>query len=200
VRLRTRVKNRIHGTLSRHNVQVPGADLFGARSRLELGTRLPELPLHSREAVEQELKTLDFLEEQIESAEKRLEATMKVSAEADLLKTLPYRAMEDRGQLTARVVVALATDEQKGEEQVADLVEKRRKFSGKRVRATSAKIFADGAIETGTAALLSRWRRGKACVRAGTARQAGYTSRQRGISGSHARDGRPRDTNRARRI
>ena len=29
VRLRTRVKNRIHGTLSRHNVQVPGADLFG---------------------------------------------------------------------------------------------------------------------------------------------------------------------------
>ena len=45
--------------------------------------------MHSREAVEQELKTLDFLEEQIESAEKRLEAIMKVSAEADLLKTLP---------------------------------------------------------------------------------------------------------------
>lgn len=32
VRLRTRVKNRIHGTLSRHNVQVPGADLFGVGS------------------------------------------------------------------------------------------------------------------------------------------------------------------------
>jgi transposase len=29
VRLRTRVKNRIHGTLSQHNVQVPGTDLFG---------------------------------------------------------------------------------------------------------------------------------------------------------------------------
>jgi transposase len=26
VRLRTRVKNRIHGTLARHNIQVPGAD------------------------------------------------------------------------------------------------------------------------------------------------------------------------------
>src|ERR1700739_2062298 len=62
VRLRTRVKNRIHGTLSRHNVHVPGADLFGVAARLELGTRLPELPLHSREAVEQELVTLDFLE------------------------------------------------------------------------------------------------------------------------------------------
>ena len=29
VHLRTRVKNRIHGTLARHNVQIPGADLFG---------------------------------------------------------------------------------------------------------------------------------------------------------------------------
>jgi transposase len=89
VRLRTRVKNRIHGTLSSHNVQVPGADLFGAGPRRELVKRLPELPVHSREAVEQELKTLDFLEDQVESAEKRLEAIMKVSAEADLLKTLP---------------------------------------------------------------------------------------------------------------
>jgi transposase len=73
----------------RHNVHVPGADLFGVGSRLELEKRLPELPQHSREAVEQELKTLDFLEEQIESAEKRLEAIMRVSVEADLLKTLP---------------------------------------------------------------------------------------------------------------
>jgi transposase len=89
VRLRTRVKNRIHGTLARYNVQIPGADLFGVAARLELGARLPELPVHSREAVEQELATLDFLETQIESAEERLEAIMKVSVEADLLKTLP---------------------------------------------------------------------------------------------------------------
>jgi transposase len=89
VRLRTRVKNRIHGTLTRHNVQIPGADLFGVAARLELGRRLTELPLHSREAVEQELATLDFLNIQIESAEERLEAIMEVSAEADLLKTLP---------------------------------------------------------------------------------------------------------------
>ena len=39
--------------------------------------------------LEQELATLDFLETQIESAEQRLEDIMKVSAEADLLKTLP---------------------------------------------------------------------------------------------------------------
>ena len=89
VRLRTRVKNRIHGTLSRHNVQVPGADLFGVQARLELSARLPELPVHSREAIEQELATLDFLQIQLESAERRLESIMKVSVEADLLKTLP---------------------------------------------------------------------------------------------------------------
>jgi transposase len=89
VRLRTRVKNRIHGTLARYNIQVAGADLFGVQARMELGGRLSELPVHSREAVEQELTTLDFLETQIESAEQRLEVIMKVSAEADLLKTLP---------------------------------------------------------------------------------------------------------------
>jgi transposase len=48
VRLRTRVKNRIHGTLARHNVQVPGADRFGVGPRLELSRRLPELPAHSK--------------------------------------------------------------------------------------------------------------------------------------------------------
>src|SRR5450631_2961882 len=89
VRLRTRVKNRIHAALARHNMQIAGADLFGAGGRAQLTARLPELPEHSREAVEQELRTLDFLEAQIKSAEKRLEAIMKVSAEADLLKTLP---------------------------------------------------------------------------------------------------------------
>jgi transposase len=89
VRLRTQVKNRIHATLARHNVQVPGTDLFGVAARQELGARLPELPIHSRETVVDELAVLDFLEVQIESAENRLEAIMKVSAEADLLKTLP---------------------------------------------------------------------------------------------------------------
>jgi transposase len=56
---------------------------------LQLGARLPELPTHSREAVEQELAALDFLETQIESTEQRLETIMQVSVEADLLKTLP---------------------------------------------------------------------------------------------------------------
>ncbi len=36
VRMRTRVKNRIHGTLGRHNIQVPEADLFGVQARSQL--------------------------------------------------------------------------------------------------------------------------------------------------------------------
>jgi transposase len=89
VRLRTRVKNRIHATLARHNIQVPGADLFGVAARLEMQNRLPELPVHCRDAVRQELATLDFLETQIDEAERRLTAIMLASVEADLLKTLP---------------------------------------------------------------------------------------------------------------
>src|SRR5260370_38696347 len=82
------VKNRIQATLARHNVQVPGTDLFGVAARQGLGTRLPELPIHSRETVVDELAGLDFLELQIESAEHRLEAILKVSEQARPLKTL----------------------------------------------------------------------------------------------------------------
>jgi transposase len=89
VRLRTRVKNRIHGTLARHNIQVPGADLFGVAARREMEGRLLELPVHCRDAVKQELATLDFLEIQIDDAERRLKQIMLVNVEADLLKTLP---------------------------------------------------------------------------------------------------------------
>src|SRR5437764_7474722 len=55
VRLRTRVKNRVHSALARHNVQVPGADLFGVEARTQLELRLPQLPVHCCEAVRQEL-------------------------------------------------------------------------------------------------------------------------------------------------
>ena len=89
VQLKTRVKNRIHGTLARHNVLVPGADLFGAEARSQLESRLSELPMHTRFAVEQELSTLDYLEEEITAVERELETVREVSAEADLLMTLP---------------------------------------------------------------------------------------------------------------
>ena len=91
VQQRTRVKNRIQGALARYNIQVAEvSDMFGVEGRLLLGKRLGELPEHTRQSVELELVTLDFLEVQLADVEKRLEAVMKVTAEADLLKTLPY--------------------------------------------------------------------------------------------------------------
>src|SRR6266480_3680461 len=91
VQQRTRLKNRIQGALARYNIQIAGvSDLFGGEGRLRLGQRLGELPEHTRQSVELELVTLDFLEVQLGDIEKRLEELMKVTAEADLLKTLPY--------------------------------------------------------------------------------------------------------------
>jgi transposase len=69
------VKNRIHGALARHNAQVRGVtDPFGCAGRRLLNARLPDLPVHTREAVAQELNALDFLGGQIEATEHRLEA------------------------------------------------------------------------------------------------------------------------------
>src|SRR5207253_6711955 len=77
--------------LARYSLQMAEvSDMFGVEGRLRLGKRLAELPEHTRQSVELELVTLDFLEVQLADIEKRLEALMKVTAEADLLKTLPY--------------------------------------------------------------------------------------------------------------
>lgn len=65
-----------------------------------------------------------------------------------------YAALESRGELTARVVVALRTQPQGGIAQLQDLKQLRAGFGGQRLRATAAKIFVDGVIESHTAALL----------------------------------------------
>jgi transposase len=90
VQQRTRFKNRIQGALARYNIQLEVRDVFSVEGRRRLGTRLTELPRHTRQSVELELTTLDFVELQIEEAEKQLELMLQASAEADLLKTLPY--------------------------------------------------------------------------------------------------------------
>ncbi|HUF48080.1 MAG TPA: amidohydrolase [Vicinamibacterales bacterium] len=65
-----------------------------------------------------------------------------------------YRAVEDAGGLTARVIVALSTDAARGADQVADLVALRERHRGRLVQPVAAKLFVDGVIEGGTAALL----------------------------------------------
>jgi hypothetical protein len=65
-----------------------------------------------------------------------------------------YLEAEKRGELTARVVAALGTDNARGPEQVDDLIQLRREFASARVKPIAAKIFADGVIEPRTAAML----------------------------------------------
>jgi predicted amidohydrolase YtcJ len=65
-----------------------------------------------------------------------------------------YREAERKGLLTARVTVALGTDDRRGPEQVDGLGRLRSEFQSALVRPIAAKIFADGVIEGRTAAMI----------------------------------------------
>lgn len=65
-----------------------------------------------------------------------------------------YAELERRGELTVRVRAAQYVDPQKSESQIAELHRRREKFQGQYLHAHAAKIFADGVIESRTAALL----------------------------------------------
>ena len=77
---------------------------------------------------------------------------LEASADDDLLKA--YADFERQDKLTARVLASLFVDPQKGLDQIKDLIQKRDLYKGKHLKATTAKIFADGVIESKTAALL----------------------------------------------
>jgi len=65
-----------------------------------------------------------------------------------------YRSLDERGELTARAVLSLLWDQEKGEEQLSALLEARRTATRGRVRATTVKVFQDGVLEAKTAAVL----------------------------------------------
>ncbi|MGG5257421.1 amidohydrolase [Phycicoccus avicenniae] len=65
-----------------------------------------------------------------------------------------YRAADEAGLLTARVVGALWWDRDAGLEQVPDLIARREALSTSRFRATSIKVMQDGVAENFTAAML----------------------------------------------
>jgi predicted amidohydrolase YtcJ len=65
-----------------------------------------------------------------------------------------YRALDQRGQLTARVVGALWWRRDRGEEQIQDLLDMRAMAPEGRFRATSVKIMQDGIIENLTAGMI----------------------------------------------
>ena len=67
---------------------------------------------------------------------------------------IAFPTLAGRGELTGRVVGALGWDEMRGPEQVPELVERRTRTTAPRYAPTSVKFFADGVIESMTAAIL----------------------------------------------
>ncbi len=76
----------------------------------------------------------------------------EASADEDILNA--YAEFDRRQELSVRVVASLYVDPKKGLDQIEELLSKRQKFEGIHLQATAAKIFADGVIESHTAALL----------------------------------------------
>jgi len=71
-----------------------------------------------------------------------------------------YRDVDRAGGLTARVVLSLRFDPEKGEAQIPELIRARRDYTRGRVHAHTVKIFQDGVIESKTAAMLQPYRGG----------------------------------------
>jgi hypothetical protein len=65
-----------------------------------------------------------------------------------------YRELDRRNELTVRVLATLEVDPARDVGQLPSLIEKRKTAQGRRLKATAVKIFADGVLESGTAALL----------------------------------------------
>jgi predicted amidohydrolase YtcJ len=72
-----------------------------------------------------------------------------------------YVRADSARRLTARVVVSMQTSPVSGPEQVVELAELRTQYSRGLVQPIAAKIFADGVLEAGTAAVLSPYLDGK---------------------------------------
>ncbi len=77
----------------------------------------------------------------------------EANAGEDILKA--YKKLCEDGSLTLKVRAALETDPKGRENQVDRAIALRAKYSGKRLKIGAAKFFADGVVETHTAALLS---------------------------------------------
>lgn len=85
----------------------------------------------------------------------RLGITSITDADAGPEYLEAYRALDDQNQLTARVYAAIHSEDNPIEGETGRLVALRRRYTGGRLRADQVKFFADGVIESRTAALLA---------------------------------------------
>ena len=87
---RTRLKNRIHATLSKYGLSVETAsDAFGKRGREELLIHFRTLPSHTQYAAQRLLEQLSVVEEQIDQFEKRMREVFESTQDLKIITSLP---------------------------------------------------------------------------------------------------------------
>jgi transposase len=91
VKMRTQLKNNIHGQLHRCGILLDGengvSDLFGTRGRRIL--KKIDLPASERLMLERKLSVLDDLERHIELLEREIEKDLQDDARAEVLDSIP---------------------------------------------------------------------------------------------------------------
>jgi transposase len=101
VRIRTRVKNKVHAILIKNGINSPHSDLFGKRGRKWLKTI--EVREVYRMAIDGYLQLIDFLDEQIKPVTGEIDLKAKGDARAKILETIPgighYSAMLILGEV-----------------------------------------------------------------------------------------------------
>jgi len=85
VRMKTQLKNRIHGVLLRYNLCIQASDLFGDQGERNSFPDQGELPAWSHESVLEQLQMVDAVQSQIVDCEKQLEVILYPNVERDLL-------------------------------------------------------------------------------------------------------------------
>lgn len=86
---RTRMKNRLLATLAKHGLAIAASDNFGVGARQQWKNLLPLLPEQTRFVTEQLLGQVDFLSQQIQQQEQRLETLLHITPAMQRLRTLP---------------------------------------------------------------------------------------------------------------
>lgn len=88
--MRTRLKNRIHATLAKYALSIPGvSDYFGSKGKVSLQKHVASLPIHTRYVCEKLIEELEHIQETIDLIENRMREAFNDVPELSLLRSLP---------------------------------------------------------------------------------------------------------------
>jgi transposase len=89
-RERTRLKNRIHASLTKYALNIQGAsDTFGKAGRLLIRQKIEQLPPHTQFATLQVLEQLEVVEDHIKLFEQRIKDVFAKTPEMELIMSIP---------------------------------------------------------------------------------------------------------------